>query len=220
VHNVYAVEEARSTKVTFGEMAVLSILRLNCNRAQLILNKANQLKIQQRFSGHGRELDIQSSNLYWRKFKDQWHFYTLLGVIPLTIVTAWANVFIGQAELTEIPEGYQPYVWEYEKHPVSRFFARYLFLDPRQAHERKLHIINIESEKMIMRRIEATVQSMMAQRHDYQAWFYRPVWGMYHRIEREKYTWQQEYFGFERGIEKEHGTWNSPVTHGDPAPDA
>lgn len=39
----------------------------------------------------------------------------MLGAIPLTLITAYANIVVGDAELTDIPEGYTPHHWEYYK---------------------------------------------------------------------------------------------------------
>lgn len=68
-----------------------------------------------RFSGHGHKMHIQPSQFVWKTFKDYLHFYFMLGAIPLALITAYANIFIGDAELTDIPEGYTPHHWEYYK---------------------------------------------------------------------------------------------------------
>lgn len=58
---------------------------------------------------------VQPSNFQWNRFKDLLHFYVLLGVIPCTLISLYANIFIGEAELTDIPEGYVPEEHEYYK---------------------------------------------------------------------------------------------------------
>lgn len=68
--------------------------------------------------GHDRVMEIIPSRYQWQKYKDLLHFYTFLGVIPLSIITFYANVFIGPATLTEVPCDYVPKHWEY--HRVSR----------------------------------------------------------------------------------------------------
>lgn len=68
-----------------------------------------------RFGGHGHKITIQPSTYTWSEFKDKLHFFVLLGVIPLTLITSYVNIFIGPAELTEIPDGYTPQRHEYFK---------------------------------------------------------------------------------------------------------
>lgn len=64
---------------------------------------------------HKRIMVITPSRFQWHKFKDEFHFYTMLGAIPLGLIIIYANVFIGPAELAEIPEDYEPKNWEYYK---------------------------------------------------------------------------------------------------------
>ena len=64
--------------------------------------------------GHGpRVFRITPSRWQWQKTKDLLHFYVMLGVIPLSLITFLAYVFVGPAQLEEIPEGYIPKNWEY-----------------------------------------------------------------------------------------------------------
>lgn len=70
-------------------------------------------------SDHGpRLMPMQPTRFQWHKFKDLFHYYIMVGAIPLTALIFYTNVFIGPATLTEIPEGYEPKHWEY--HRVSR----------------------------------------------------------------------------------------------------
>lgn len=62
-----------------------------------------------------RVMHIQPSRFQWHKMKDYFHFYFLLGAIPVGIGITLANVFIGPATLEEIPEGYIPKEWEYHQ---------------------------------------------------------------------------------------------------------
>lgn len=67
-------------------------------------------------SDHGpRLLPLQPSRFQWNKFKDLLHFYTMIGVGPIIAIVFFANVFVGPATLTEIPDGYIPKHWEYHK---------------------------------------------------------------------------------------------------------
>jgi NADH dehydrogenase (ubiquinone) 1 beta subcomplex subunit 5 len=67
-------------------------------------------------SGHGpSKMAIEPTRFQWHKFKDLLHFYTMIGLIPIGAVVFYTNVFIGEATLTEIPEGYVPKHWEYHR---------------------------------------------------------------------------------------------------------
>lgn len=70
-------------------------------------------------SDHGPKLmGIQPSRFQWHKFKDLFHYYIMVGVIPLGALVFYTNVFIGPATLSEIPQDYVPKHWEYYR--VSR----------------------------------------------------------------------------------------------------
>lgn len=67
-------------------------------------------------SGHGpRIFPLQPSRWQWTKFKDLVHYYVMIGLIPVTAIILYANIFTGPATLTEIPEGYTPKHWEYHR---------------------------------------------------------------------------------------------------------
>lgn len=69
-------------------------------------------------SGHGPKMfPLQPTRWQWNRFKDLLHLYVMAGLIPVTAVVLYANIFIGPATLSEIPEGYTPKHWEY--HNVS-----------------------------------------------------------------------------------------------------
>lgn len=109
----------------------------------------------------------------------------MLGAIPVAAVIFYANVFIGPATLTEIPEGYHPKHWEYHRHPISRFISRYVYNSPQQEYEKYCHFLYVEQEKMKLRRLEAQVKEKMAERADYQAYYYRPATAKYHRVAKQ-----------------------------------
>lgn len=63
--------------------------------------------------GHANKFIVQPTRWQWHKFKDLLHLYTFVGAIPLGLISLYANLFIGPAELAPIPEGYQPKEYEY-----------------------------------------------------------------------------------------------------------
>lgn len=69
---------------------------------------------------------------------------------------------------------------------MSRFLARYVYSSPQQEYEKYLHFIAEEKERMMLRAIENEVKDKMGQRNDYQAYYYKPAIGKYHRISKEQ----------------------------------
>lgn len=51
------------------------------------------------------------------------------------------NVFVGPAELSEIPEDYTPENYEYFQNPVKRFMVKYFYPDPVHRYESNLHYL-------------------------------------------------------------------------------
>ncbi|XP_055376881.1 NADH dehydrogenase [ubiquinone] 1 beta subcomplex subunit 5, mitochondrial [Condylostylus longicornis] len=136
-------------------------------------------------SGGHHHFAIQPSRFQFKKFKDLLHYFVMLGVIPITAIVMYTNIFIGPAELREIPEGYVPKHWEYHKHPISRFLAQYVYPSPQQEYEKMCHFLYEENEKAQLRKLEAQIKEKMASRNDYQAYYYRPAIAKYHRISKE-----------------------------------
>ncbi|XP_042232493.1 NADH dehydrogenase [ubiquinone] 1 beta subcomplex subunit 5, mitochondrial-like [Homarus americanus] len=169
-------------------MSVVSCLRGGAIALKNVSSPGKCLTIIQREMGHGpRKMVITPSRWQWHKFKDMFHFYVMLGAIPLGALVFAANVFIGPAQLSPIPENYTPKNWEYYSHPISRFFARYLTPSHQQDYEKYLHFMYEENEKKQMRLIEKKVREVMAERGDSQAFYYRPILTKYHRMVRDEY---------------------------------
>lgn len=81
------------------------------------LFKALQLQMTRRtMSDHGpRNFFITPSRFQWHKFKDSMHYAAMLGLIPITALITYVNIFVGPAQLEKIPDGYVPKHWEYHR---------------------------------------------------------------------------------------------------------
>nr|CAG4641271.1 EOG090X0FIE [Eulimnadia texana] len=171
-------------------MAILSVLRTggqnisrlylrnSKNGAETVLNGSLLRQIRQ-MSDH--KMAITPSRWQWHKFKDYLHFYIMLGVIPCTLISLYVNVFVGPAQLAEIPEDYVPKHWEYYSHPITRFIARNLTRSYQQEYEMLLHGVYEEDYKSRLRALEKKVKAKMGERGDYQAYYYQPITGHYTR---------------------------------------
>jgi len=128
--------------------------------------------------GHKRTMELVPSSFEWRLFKDHMHFYFLLGLIPIGMIISAANLFIGQAELADIPEVYEPKHWEYYRSPISRFISRYILESQEEIYERNMHFLNIEQDKLRMRKLQKKIELLIGDaehRHDSRRWYYIPV---------------------------------------------
>ncbi|XP_050521889.1 NADH dehydrogenase [ubiquinone] 1 beta subcomplex subunit 5, mitochondrial [Daktulosphaira vitifoliae] len=139
---------------------------------------------------------IKETKWQWTKFKDLIHFYVLVGVIPLTIVIAYTNIFIGPAQLAPIPEGYRPKHWEYHRHPITRWFARYIYPSPQQQYEKYLHTLYEEDEKFKIRMLTKEIEKKMKERSDYKSFYYRPISANLHRVSKESMDRSEEAAGY------------------------
>ena len=144
---------------------------------------------------------IKPSLFQWNKFKDLVHLYTMLAVIPMFLFSSYMNIFVGRAELAEIPEGYEPEFYEYSRGPVTRLMAKYLFEHPAARHERLLDHLNRLHEKEMLKRVEQQVKVVMTARNDDKSWWYEPIYGKELRRFREDNYRETDNFGIGRANE-------------------
>ncbi|TGZ50274.1 NADH dehydrogenase [ubiquinone] 1 beta subcomplex subunit 5, mitochondrial [Temnothorax longispinosus] len=161
-------------------MAVWSSI-LRAARQKLLQNSGSGASLlkngQTRCMSEERTFAIRPSRFQWHKTKDYFHFYFLLGAIPVGIAITLINVFIGPATLEEIPEGYVPKEWEYLQHPIKRFFQRYFFPSPQQEYEKYLHFIYHENQLRKVRLLQHQVDYAMGTNRDYRGPYFKEMYG-------------------------------------------
>jgi len=141
-------------------------------------------------------MDIQPSRYGYHQFKNFTYFYVMVGVIPLSCISAYCNLFIGPATLTEMPEGYDPKDWEYHRHPITRWIVRNCWSNYRELYERTMHCDYVEYEKMAMKRLTHQVEEAVLRNDDVRGYNYVGVASKYYKYLRAEGRNLRHYFGW------------------------
>ncbi|CAI9740502.1 Hypothetical predicted protein [Octopus vulgaris] len=170
-------------------MVAFSLLRFSSRQGSLVLRLNKPVSTLQtllkapgvttavvrHMGAHKHVIPIQPSRFEWHRFRNDFHFFTLLGVVPLGLLTIYVNLFVGNAELADIPEGYEPEDWEYSKSPISQFLCKRLYDPMQMSYEKRLHHLHEKNERRKQKLLEREVHEVMASKQDYMGWYYVPV---------------------------------------------
>jgi len=152
-------------------MGILSLIRPFVNPAKITAISCVK-NTRRNMAGAANQFVIEPTRWHWFKFREMLHFYSLLGLVPIGLIITYCNVFIGPAQIAEIPEGYVPYEYEYHRHPISRFLAWVNPYSLQMNYEMNLHVLWCKFERCKMGSIEQEVKRVIRSRDDTQAYTY------------------------------------------------
>ena len=130
-------------------------------------------------------MSIRPSRWVYDKFKDDLHFYFMLGAIPCGLVIIGANLMYSNAQLSAIPEGYTPREEEYHPNPLTRFITKYLKVGYQETYEVHLHNIWEAAKVSEMKQLKSEVKRQMAIQGDYKGWYHRSDVARFARMRRQ-----------------------------------
>ncbi|XP_013413445.1 NADH dehydrogenase [ubiquinone] 1 beta subcomplex subunit 5, mitochondrial [Lingula anatina] len=145
--------------------------------------------------GHGRVMNVRDGQYLTKALWNDMQFWFFVGFIPLTGIALYANIFVGEAKLEEIPEGYCPEEYEYFKHPISRWMVKYMFNPPEKVYERSLSVIYWTLKRDRERQLRKLVKYYQGTRGDQKGWYFIDA-GLSQRIPwgREQYEYTLDNF--------------------------
>ncbi|KAM3186765.1 hypothetical protein ACTXT7_003684 [Hymenolepis weldensis] len=158
----------RSYCVNFG--------KFDAEKTRTLLQKFQPVVFSFRNSSHGHEtMFVRASRFMNEKYYDELHFFFMLGLVPCVLGAFIVNIVVGQAELIETPEDYEPRYWEYYKHPITRFLSRNFMWSPQQIYENHLAYLKRQMDSQEILKEEKWFQDSELKNLDYRGWQYIPV---------------------------------------------
>lgn len=112
------------------------------------------------------------------------HGSIVIGV--LGSISFYTNAFIGSAQLTPTPEGYEPTEEEYEYHPITRFLIRNFYPTLQQMHEIHCHSVWMIWRKTFKKQLLIEVERQMMTEGDYASYYYDPTYAKYVRYTQQE----------------------------------
>lgn len=165
-----------------GASLILKPLSHKLTRPNLVLK---------RHSGHNN-IGITPSYFSAYQVRDMFLFYSFIVGVPIAIITTIINIR-ANPELSEIPEGYEPRHWEYSRHPITRFLARYIFEPNELEWEMLMCMENEKGENLLINKLRRRVEKVMSFYNDHRSYYFTPVFGDYYRRAREESQFLGEY---------------------------
>lgn len=144
-----------------------------------------------RWSGHNA-MEITPTNIDM-KFTNNWlHFYIVITAVPIAVITTIINIR-ANPELSEVPEGYEPRHWEYYKHPITRFMAKYFFVPNDLDREVLMAAKEDLGQQEIVKHIAAKCESVMKFYNDHRSFHFIPFYAEYFRTGRDEALFKHLY---------------------------
>ncbi|XP_060078166.1 NADH dehydrogenase [ubiquinone] 1 beta subcomplex subunit 5, mitochondrial-like [Ylistrum balloti] len=120
----------------------------------------------------GRRMILRPGIYLDRKWRDSVHFFLLLGTLPVLMAITFANLFMAQGELTDLPEDHNPQTWEFHQHPITRFIAKHIVRSPEKLYETQMAALYKQDQKRKLRLLERQVKRVMLDRQDVRGWYF------------------------------------------------
>merc|ERR1712038_1872379 len=121
------------------------------------------------------KMNIRPTEWSMRYKNDLWVYWAWIFIAPAFALGTGASIFIGNASIAPIPEGYEPKEWEYERNPITRWMVRNVWKSEQCQYEIKMHEIWAHRIATQRKQLKKGVQELIKRDGDYAAWSYQPA---------------------------------------------